>query len=33
MDTSPTPAYQADALIAQDIEAYLHRHQHKSLLR
>jgi bifunctional enzyme CysN/CysC len=33
MDTSPTPTYQADALIAQDIEAYLHRHQHKSLLR
>jgi len=31
--SSPTPTYQADALIAQDIEAYLHRHQHKSLLR
>lgn len=26
-------AYQADALIAQDIEAYLVKHQHKSLLR
>ena len=26
-------AYQADALIAQDIDAYLERHQHKSLLR
>ncbi len=28
-----TPAYEADALIAQDIDAYLVRHQHKSLLR
>jgi len=27
------PSYQADALIAQDIDAYLERHQHKSLLR
>ncbi len=27
------PAYQTDALIAEDIEAYLERHQHKSLLR
>ena len=26
-------AYQADALIAADIDAYLERHQHKSLLR
>ena len=26
-------AYQVDALIAQDIDAYLQRHQHKSLLR
>ncbi|MCC2980771.1 sulfate adenylyltransferase subunit CysN [Sphingomonas sp. IC-11] len=26
-------AYQVDALIAQDIDAYLARHQHKSLLR
>ena len=25
-------AYQVDALIAQDIDAYLDRHQHKSLL-
>jgi len=31
--TSSSPGYQADALIARDIEAYLHRHQHKSLLR
>ena len=29
----PASAYQADALIAQDIDAYLERHQHKSLLR
>ena len=29
----PASAYQADALIAQDINAYLERHQHKSLLR
>ncbi len=27
------PGYVADALIASDIEAYLERHQHKSLLR
>jgi bifunctional enzyme CysN/CysC len=27
------PAYQTDALIAQDIDAYLEQHQHKSLLR
>ena len=27
-----TPAYEADALIAQDIDAYLVRHQHKSCL-
>ncbi len=26
-------AYQTDALIAEDIDAYLHKHQHKSLLR
>jgi len=26
-------AYQADALVAEDIDAYLDRHQHKSLLR
>ena len=30
---SSNPGYQADALIAKDIEAYLHLHQHKSLLR
>ena len=28
-----TPSFEADALIAQDIDAYLERHQHKSLLR
>ncbi|GAO40136.1 sulfate adenylyltransferase subunit 1/adenylyl-sulfate kinase [Sphingomonas changbaiensis NBRC 104936] len=28
-----TPSYRPDALIADDIEAYLDRHQHKSLLR
>jgi len=33
MSTSSTPGYEADALIAKDIDAYLHRHQHKSLLR
>lgn len=26
-------AYQTEALIAEDIDAYLHKHQHKSLLR
>ena len=31
--TTPSPAYRPDALIAEDIEAYLDRHQHKSLLR
>lgn len=31
--TSPDPTYRADALIAEDIAAYLDRHQHKSLLR
>jgi len=31
--SSSSPAYQADALIAKDIQAYLDRHQHKSLLR
>ena len=30
---APAPAYQADALIAEDIDAYLRQHQHKSLLR
>jgi bifunctional enzyme CysN/CysC len=33
MSNASTPGYQADALIAKDIDAYLHRHQHKSLLR
>ena len=32
MDNS-APSYQADALIAADIDAYLLQHQHKSLLR
>jgi bifunctional enzyme CysN/CysC len=32
-DLSAEPAYQADALIAEDIEAYLELHQHKELLR
>jgi bifunctional enzyme CysN/CysC len=31
--TSQIPGYQADALIAKDIQAYLLRHQYKSLLR
>ena len=30
---STEPVYQVDALIADDINAYLERHQHKSLLR
>jgi bifunctional enzyme CysN/CysC len=29
----PQPVYETDALIAEDIEAYLEQHQHKSLLR
>ena len=34
MSGTPVPSsYSADALIASDIEAYLHKHQHKSLLR
>jgi hypothetical protein len=33
MELPADPDYQADALIAKDIDAYLHRHQHKSLLR
>jgi bifunctional enzyme CysN/CysC len=33
MSTPANPGYEADALIAKDIDAYLHRHQHKSLLR
>jgi bifunctional enzyme CysN/CysC len=32
-DLPNEPAYQADALIAEDIEAYLAQHQNKSLLR
>ncbi|MCB2083280.1 MAG: sulfate adenylyltransferase subunit CysN, partial [Sphingomonadaceae bacterium] len=28
-----TPAYETDALIAEDIDAYLDRHQHKTMLR
>ena len=32
-DPARDSAYQADALIAQDIHAYLDRHQHKTLLR
>ncbi len=27
------PIYQTDALIAEDIEAYLEQHQNKSMLR
>ena len=27
------PVYETDALIAEDIEAYLTQHQHKGLLR
>ncbi len=34
MDTdAETSSYQADTLIAEDIDAYLFKHQHKSLLR
>ena len=32
-DRAPPATYQADALIAEDIDAYLDAHQHKSLLR
>ena len=32
-NASREPAYQVDRLIAEDIDAYLHLHQHKSLLR
>ena len=28
-----SPSFQTDALIAEDIDAYLHQHQHKGLLR
>ena len=31
--TTPDPIYVTDELIAKDIDAYLVRHQHKSLLR
>jgi len=33
MTTAADPIYKTDALIAQDIDAYLEQHQHKSLLR
>jgi bifunctional enzyme CysN/CysC len=33
MTTVQDSSYQADSLIAEDIDAYLDRHQHKSLLR
>ena len=32
-DQTTTPSFQTDALIAEDIDAYLAAHQHKSLLR
>src|SRR3978361_2342560 len=32
-DTLQDPSYRAEALIAEDIGAYLDRHQHKRLLR
>jgi bifunctional enzyme CysN/CysC len=32
-DTLPESSYRVDSLIAEDIDAYLDRHQHKSLLR
>ena len=33
-ESASAPAgFEADALISQDIDAYLERHQHKSLLR
>jgi bifunctional enzyme CysN/CysC len=32
-DSAPEPRYQADALIAEDIGAYLEQHQNKGLLR
>lgn len=31
--TAPDPAYVADSLIARDIDAYLLKHQHKTMLR
>ncbi|MFV0492619.1 MAG: sulfate adenylyltransferase subunit CysN [Pseudorhodobacter sp.] len=33
MDTVKGPVYVTDALIAEDIDAYLDRHQHKTMLR
>ncbi|MEO1488149.1 MAG: GTP-binding protein, partial [Pseudomonadota bacterium] len=33
MNEQSHPAFQTDALIAEDIDAYLEQHQHKSLLR
>jgi len=33
MNATPAPSYKAHDLIAEDIDAYLVRHQHKSLLR
>ena len=32
-DTAPDPVYVTDALIEQDIDAYLDQHQHKTMLR
>jgi bifunctional enzyme CysN/CysC len=32
-DRAETPAYVAEALIAEDIDAYLEQHQHKTMLR
>jgi bifunctional enzyme CysN/CysC len=33
MSTTPAPAYVVDDLVARDIDAYLDRHQHKTMLR
>ena len=30
---SPDPIYKTEALIAEDIDAYLEQHQHKTMLR
>ncbi len=32
-DTTQEPVYKTDALIEQDIDAYLEKHQHKTMLR
>ena len=32
-DTLADPIYQTDALIAEDIDAYLKAHEHKTMLR